>query len=237
MSSARANLPPSVHLITLGCPKNQVDSEGMSAVLTTAGYRVAAEARQADVVIVNTCGFIAAAERRVARGHPPTSSSARSPGQSSCSPAAWPSGAARALADGVPRGRRRHRHAPLGRDRGLPRRAPPRRAGSYWLGAGRELPNVNRVGGFGRERLPEDLRRLRRRLRVLHDPAVQGRARGKPADRIVAEARDLAATGRREVILIGQDTTGYGRDLGERDGLAVLLDGSAARCPSCPGFA
>ncbi|MFZ5863372.1 MAG: 30S ribosomal protein S12 methylthiotransferase RimO [Nitrospirota bacterium] len=49
---------PSVALVTLGCPKNQVDSEVMLGQLAQAGLRVVEDAGRADVVIVNTCGFI-----------------------------------------------------------------------------------------------------------------------------------------------------------------------------------
>ncbi|HZG67623.1 MAG TPA: 30S ribosomal protein S12 methylthiotransferase RimO, partial [Herpetosiphonaceae bacterium] len=49
------------HLITLGCPKNAVDSEGMQGLLLAQGHRPVASAEAADVVIVNTCSFIQAA--------------------------------------------------------------------------------------------------------------------------------------------------------------------------------
>ncbi len=49
------------HIITLGCPKNQVDSEGMSSILAAQGHTPVANADDADVVVVNTCSFIAAA--------------------------------------------------------------------------------------------------------------------------------------------------------------------------------
>ncbi|HEX9118657.1 MAG TPA: 30S ribosomal protein S12 methylthiotransferase RimO, partial [Anaerolineae bacterium] len=50
------------YLMTLGCPKNSVDSEGMAMLLGEAGYRGTAVPAEADVLIVNTCGFLAAAE-------------------------------------------------------------------------------------------------------------------------------------------------------------------------------
>ncbi len=54
---------PSVWLTTLGCAKNQVDSEKISGVLAEAGYQQAMAAADADVVMVNTCAFIEAARR------------------------------------------------------------------------------------------------------------------------------------------------------------------------------
>ena len=46
-------------LVSLGCPKNLVDSERMAGLLQLDGYELVAEARDADLVVVNTCGFIA----------------------------------------------------------------------------------------------------------------------------------------------------------------------------------
>lgn len=54
---------PSVHITTLGCSKNQVDSDKVVSVLGDAGYTAASDPTSADVVMVNTCGFIDAARR------------------------------------------------------------------------------------------------------------------------------------------------------------------------------
>ena len=54
---------PTVFLLTLGCSKNQVDSDKLSGVLAEAGYGVAPSAADADVVMVNTCAFIESARR------------------------------------------------------------------------------------------------------------------------------------------------------------------------------
>src|SRR2546430_2046730 len=51
------------HLVSLGCSKNTVDSESMAQLLERDGYQACAEARQADVLIVNTCGFIGPAKQ------------------------------------------------------------------------------------------------------------------------------------------------------------------------------
>jgi ribosomal protein S12 methylthiotransferase RimO len=55
--------PPRVWITTLGCAKNQVDSEKVAARLEAAGYGAAADPSDADVVMVNTCAFIEAARR------------------------------------------------------------------------------------------------------------------------------------------------------------------------------
>lgn len=54
----RRNEKKKVGLVSLGCPKNQVDSEVMLGSLLQAGYELTAEQEEADIVIVNTCGFI-----------------------------------------------------------------------------------------------------------------------------------------------------------------------------------
>ncbi|MEN8240096.1 MAG: hypothetical protein ABFR53_12955, partial [Actinomycetota bacterium] len=54
---------PSVWLTTLGCSKNQVDSDKISSVLGDSGYTDASDPESADVVMVNTCGFIDSARR------------------------------------------------------------------------------------------------------------------------------------------------------------------------------
>ncbi|HDS05578.1 MAG TPA: 30S ribosomal protein S12 methylthiotransferase RimO, partial [Deltaproteobacteria bacterium] len=52
----------SVHFISLGCPKNLIDSEVMAGLLNKSGRPSTQAAENADIVIVNTCGFIDAAK-------------------------------------------------------------------------------------------------------------------------------------------------------------------------------
>src|SRR5437588_8965765 len=54
---------PKVGFISLGCPKNLVDSEVMMGILTRSGYELTAQASDADVLVVNTCSFIEAAQQ------------------------------------------------------------------------------------------------------------------------------------------------------------------------------
>jgi hypothetical protein len=55
--------PPSVHVITLGCARNEVDSEELAARLVAGGYGLAAEPADADAILVNTCAFVDAAKK------------------------------------------------------------------------------------------------------------------------------------------------------------------------------
>jgi ribosomal protein S12 methylthiotransferase len=58
-----AMTPPRFHLVSLGCAKNTVDSESMAALMVRDGFKPEVRAAQADVLIVNTCGFIAPARQ------------------------------------------------------------------------------------------------------------------------------------------------------------------------------
>ncbi|MFN8458690.1 MAG: hypothetical protein U0401_29230 [Anaerolineae bacterium] len=62
MSKKNRIKEPTFYLLTLGCPKNVFDSEGMSEMLLQANYNGVTDPRQADVLIVNTCGFLQAAK-------------------------------------------------------------------------------------------------------------------------------------------------------------------------------
>src|SRR5262249_58850030 len=54
---------PKVGFVSLGCPKNLVDSEVMLGTLTRQGYSITAQKEDADVIVVNTCGFIDSAKK------------------------------------------------------------------------------------------------------------------------------------------------------------------------------
>ena len=55
--------PTTVAIVTLGCGRNEVDSQNAAALLAAAGYQVVADPEQADAVVVNTCAFVEAAKR------------------------------------------------------------------------------------------------------------------------------------------------------------------------------
>ena len=52
-----------ISMVSLGCPKNQVDAEMMLATLKTAGFAIGAPEAEADAIIINTCGFIEDAKK------------------------------------------------------------------------------------------------------------------------------------------------------------------------------
>ncbi len=55
-------MPDNFYLLSLGCPKNEVDAEAMSALLKKAGYKAVADPLEAEFLLVNTCGFISSAQ-------------------------------------------------------------------------------------------------------------------------------------------------------------------------------
>jgi ribosomal protein S12 methylthiotransferase len=67
-------------------------------------------------------------------------------------------------------------------------------------------------------------------------PLIKGTAVSRPQETILEEARSLQNLGVREIILIAQDTTDYGHDLGQKDGLASLLEGLVEAAPHVGWF-
>src|SRR6476619_5890731 len=63
MAPAPTNSPKTIHFISLGCPKNRVDSEVMLGVAQQSQFTVVDDADQAEVVVVNTCGFLGEAKK------------------------------------------------------------------------------------------------------------------------------------------------------------------------------
>ncbi len=55
--------PPTIHFVSLGCPKNRVDTEVMLGVSAQSGYALTDDAAEAEVIVVNTCGFIGEAKK------------------------------------------------------------------------------------------------------------------------------------------------------------------------------
>jgi ribosomal protein S12 methylthiotransferase len=219
-------------MITLGCPKNQVDSEAISARLVQCGYRTVAHPGGADFIIVNTCGFLEAA-RQEAIATLRTLVARRRPGQhviaAGCLAQLWGAELARVVPglDGIIgthgwndisqvlerlASRVAHRDTPVVQVSEVERPLPD--------------PGVLRLNG----RQPRVSAYLKiadgcsARCAFCLIPTIKGPARSRPRAVILREARELVDQGVRELILIAQDTTAYGCDLGEREGLATLIE-------------
>lgn len=215
-------------IVTMGCAKNTVDSEAMEQVLAADGFTPAKQPRWADVVIVNTCGFIQSATdesvdmlKQLARK--------KRKGQILV--------AAGCLAQKL--GADLTRHVPqidavLGTRRwgevaAIVREA---QAGTRpcWTGGGAEEPVVRRkaAGASAYLKIADG---CDAGCAFCAIPLIKGPYRSRPREALVAEAADLARQGVRELILVAQDTTAYGRDRGERDGLLRLVEQILAAGP------
>jgi len=224
-SATSALNPLSVGMVSLGCPKNLVDGEVMLGHLTRRGHQLVADAKDADVIVVNTCAFI---DRAKQESIDAILEMAREKG----------AGRARRL---VVTGCLAQRY-----DEELRREIPEIDA---TLGTGQVDEVLRAVEGEATitdaaVRRPEWIYD-HTSPRVLTTPAhlayvkisegcdytcsfciiptLRGAHRSRPVDDVVAEVRALGGRGVKEIVLIAQDSTRYGLDLGMRDGLAALL--------------
>jgi len=215
------------HLITLGCAKNTVDSMRLERALRNGRHAAVATPEAADLLLVNTCGFIDAAkqesvdvvraleaERRpdqrifvvgcmteIAAGE----ILAAAPGvDATFGVEAWDAIAAELgpadPAYDIPEAR-------SGEDTDLP------------LLAGGPSAYLKISDGCDRP------------CTFCIIPTIKGGMHSDPAERLEREARWLTASGVRELVLVAQDSTAYGEDEGDRDGLATLLERLAAAAP------
>ena len=225
------------HLVNLGCPKNTVDSEGILGGMALAGFRWVPEPGEADICIVNTCGFLDAARRE-----------------------------AREVLAGLAADRRRAARPLLVATGCLVERAGGAPDLDGFLGEAdakvgfadyARLPEIcekllareariRRTKGFSGRRLPGSylawLDHPRMRIgppasayvkisegcsngcAYCSIPLIRGRRASRPMAAILREVRDLGASGAKELNLIAQDTTAYGMDRYGKPRLAALLE-------------
>jgi ribosomal protein S12 methylthiotransferase len=217
------------HLVSLGCAKNTVDSASMGQMLAEAGYRSVSEARQARVLIVNTCGFIGPAREESLQVLGELAEKKR-PGQlliaAGCLTQRYGAEVVRQVPgiDGI-LGTRRWMDIVQVVD-SLRQGMHP--APLYHLpeapSVGQDEGNVLRAAIQGRSAYLKIADGCRRPCAFCAIPLIKGSAVSRPPEAIIAEARRLQEMGMRELILIAQDTTDYGHDLGMKDGLAQLLE-------------
>lgn len=200
------------YLATLGCPKNEIDSEALEADLIAAGLTRIDDSRLADLIIVNSCGFINDAKVEsvhtvldLHRDRRPDSVLALC----GCLPARY--NLARSL-DEVDIFLPWNKHNQLlGRLR---------ERGWFVETKGAEQKRLTPKAPFCYLRISEG---CSNRCAYCAIPDIKGPFRSRPLDDIVSEAEFLCAGHTREIILIGQDTTLYGNDLGNGTSLVGLL--------------
>jgi ribosomal protein S12 methylthiotransferase len=218
---------PKVGFVSLGCPKNLVDSEVMMGILARSGYEITPRAGDADVLVVNTCSFIAPAQQESV--------------QSILEMAEYKKfGRAQKL---IVAGCMVERYRDEIREQ-IPEV-------DAVIGTGEIEKILQACEGSLRN---DDAESAHLPTYLYHDltprilatprhtayikinegcdhpctfcviPQLRGKFRSRRFESVVREAENLAAAGVREISLIGQDTTFYGEDLALRDGLAVLLE-------------
>jgi len=215
--------PSRVGMISLGCPKNLVDSEIMLGQLESRGHQITDDLAEAQTVVINTCGFVEDAreesiesilEVAALKGH----------------------GVERLLVAGCMVNRYGEELA----------KAIPEIDGFVSLDQLQQVDDVLQIGGGPPPAAPAFAvfdhtapRRLSTQgyayLKVAEGcnnpctfcaiPIWRGQLRSRSLDSLVAEAQQLEASGVRELCLVAQDTTRYGEDLGlGREGLAELIE-------------
>lgn len=266
MSVSSATGGRRVALLTLGCARNEVDSEELAARLTGDGWQVGTDGTQADVVIVNTCGFVAAAKQESIE----TLLAAAKTGATVVAAGCMAERYGRELADSLPEadavlsftdypdisarlsailaGEKLPAHTPSDRRELLPLTPVTRGEAAVALPGHAQATRP----GDAAQRLPAHLRpvlRYRldsgpvaslklasgcdRRCAFCAIPAFRGAFVSRPPDDLLAEAVWLAERGVREVVLVSENSTSYGKDLGDPRLLEKLLPQLAAT----PGIA
>ena len=220
---------PKVGFVSLGCPKNLVDSEVMMGILARGGYEITTRAGEADVLVVNTCSFIEPAQQESV--------------QSILEMAEYKKfGRAQKL---IVAGCMVERYRNEIREQ-IPEV-------DAVVGTG-EIEKILEACEGDLRPDPNDTASAPLPTYLYHDltprilatprhtayikinegcdhpctfcviPQLRGKFRSRRFESVVREAENLAAAGVREISLIGQDTTFYGEDLGLRDGLSTLLE-------------
>ncbi|MBE0557141.1 MAG: 30S ribosomal protein S12 methylthiotransferase RimO, partial [Proteobacteria bacterium] len=228
-----------VHIVSLGCPKNLVDSEVMAASLAEGGYLLTDRPEEADLILINTCAFILPAKEesieeilRVAAWKRGGSGPCTHLVVTGCLPQRYGKGLEEALPEvdlflgvseatniarrldallSAPEGTVCRRRSVIGRP-------------SFLMNAG------HRHGGSA---LPPSAYikiadGCSNRCSYCVIPSIRGKARSRRIDDIVREAEGLASRGVRELIVTAQDTTAYGSDLKGKPPLGLLLTELAA---------
>ena len=215
-----------VGMVSLGCPKNQVDAERMLADLKSAGFELTANESEADAVIVNTCGFIESAKTEAIENIIEVAGYKQS-------------GSLKAL---IVTGCLAERY------KDQIKKEMPEVDCVLGIGANKKIVQAVSEALNGRESeiFPEKSELSLCGQRILTTPgytaylkiaegcdncctycaipSIRGRFRSVPLEDCVREAEQLAKNGVKELVLVAQDTTNYGTDIYGKPMLAQLLD-------------
>jgi len=218
-----------IGFVNLGCAKNQVDAELMLGTLAASGFELLPDPERAEVVIINTCGFIEEAKQEsinaiIAHGAFKRSGSCKVLIAAGCLAQRYQGELLKALPelDGVVGTGEIGNIAKICQTLLAQTRRRPRIFVSPPPYLYDELPPRIRLGRphSAYVKIAEGCNRMCAFCAI---PLMRGKQRSRPIESIVAEVRRLVAEGVKEVNLISQDTINYGVDLGIRQGLTALL--------------
>ena len=217
-----------IAIISLGCPKNQVDADVFTHALLKEGHETVADPAEADAIIVNTCGFIQSAKEEaienilLACGYKQTNPELKVI-VTGCLAERYKQQIAAEMpeVDAV---------VGMGSNAALPeilRRVCTPGAGrveSYGPKADMPLGGARIISTPGHYAYLKIAEGCNNRCRYCAIPLIRGPLRSRPMESCVAEARWLAEEGVRELIVVAQDPTAYGEDWGRPGAINDLLD-------------
>jgi ribosomal protein S12 methylthiotransferase len=238
-----------VALLTLGCARNEVDSEELAARLTGEGWQVSGDATGADVVVVNTCGFVAKAKQDSID----TLLAAADTGAKVVAAGCMAERYGRELADSLPEadavlsfddypdissrlsailaGEKLAAHTPQDRRQLLPLTPVARRDAAVSI-PGHLPAHLRTVLRHRLDSGPVASLKLAsgcdRRCAFCAIPSFRGAFVSRTPEELLAEAAWLADRGVRELVLVSENSTSYGKDLGDPRQLEKLLPQLAA---------
>jgi ribosomal protein S12 methylthiotransferase len=213
-----------IHFVSLGCPKNRVDTEVMLGIAERAGYAHVEAAERAQVIVVNTCGFIDAAKKEsidtiLELAELKASGSCQKLVVAGCLSQRHPG----ELAEGLPEVDHFLGSSDmLALERVLAGGAAWMLVGNPadWLIRAADPRRVSTRGASAYVKLAEG---CNRRCSFCVIPELRGKQRSRAPSDVVDEVRRLADAGVLELNLVSQDTVAYGRDLEQGAELATLV--------------
>jgi len=218
-----------IGFVNLGCSKNQVDSEVMLGMLVSDGFELTGDPTKAEVVIINTCGFIEEAKQEsidtiLAHGKLKKRGACRVLIAAGCLAQRYQGDLLKELPelDGIVGTGEFGKIADICRDL----LAPKKRHQRLWISKPPYLydeiaPRLRL--GKQHSAYVKIAEGCNRNCAFCAIPLMRGKQRSRPIESIVSEAERLSSEGVKEINLISQDTVNYGVDLGLRQGLVSLL--------------
>lgn len=217
---------PSFYIDQHGCAKNQVDGEEISARLTDAGFFAAASPEDADIIIVNTCGFIEDAKKESIGAI--VDAKSRWPDKKIIAAGCLSQRYSQALAEDFPEADGILGNADLAAIPSAVRDVFRGERKVFAPAQGRSMPeayysrkSLFDFPGTSHLKITEG---CSNRCAYCAIPLIRGELRSRSVDDVVAEARELIARGVYEIVLIGQDLGNFGKDRAGRCLLPELLE-------------